>query len=434
MPKPPSVACGQSLPPSLYADTAPPAPPTPPLAGDVRADVAIIGGGFTGLSAALHLAEAGAKPVVLEANAPGWGASGRNGGQVNPGLKPPPDEVERDFGPELGGRMVAVSCGAPDFVFGLIRRLGIDCAARQGGTLRAAIHPRDERGLAGLAAQQQARGMPVELLDAARMARETGTSRYRAALLDPRGGQLHPLAYVRGLAAAALAAGAAVHGGTPALRARREGGDWLVETPGGRVRAARLILATNGYTGDLWPGLRRTVVPAYSAIVATEALSPALLDGLLRPGRVLYELGEITTYYRVDAEGRLLMGGRSQSHDAGGVESFRFLTRYATRLWPALRGVGWTHGWNGQVAITEDHYPHLHAPAPGVLACLGYNGRGVAMGSVMGRELARLSLGMDPAEAALPVTPIRPFRLHRFWRAGVATHLLYGRMRDWLGL
>jgi glycine/D-amino acid oxidase-like deaminating enzyme len=140
------------IPRTLYADTARPAPPTPPLDGDRRVSVVVIGAGFTGLSAALHLAEGGVDVAVLEAHAPGWGASGRNGGQVNPGLKHDPDTVEQDFGSDLGARMVALSGNAPNVVFDLIQRHQIECQALQSGTLRAAISPRDAAGIRTTAA------------------------------------------------------------------------------------------------------------------------------------------------------------------------------------------------------------------------------------------------------------------------------------------
>lgn len=422
------------LPPSLYAETATPAAPAPPLDAEAHADVCIVGGGFTGLSAALHLAEAGSVVVVLEAQEPGWGASGRNGGQVNPGLKPDPDEMERDFGPDLGGRMLALSYGAPDALFALVRRHQIACEARQEGTIRAAIDPRSAAAAQRSAEQCARRGWPVTYAAAAEAQAMTGTSRYVGAMVDARGGDVHPLSFARGLARAALAQGARIHGRSPALRIARDGADWRVTTPGGAVRAAHVVLATNGYTDDLWPGLRRSVVPVFSSIAATAPLADGIARAIMPRRASVYEAGRITVYYRMDRANRLLIGGRGPQRPIGDTAPIRYLTDYAARLWPGIAGVRWTHGWNGQLAMTPDHYPHLHEPAPGVVAALGYNGRGVAMATAMGGQIARRLLGEPAASLDMPVTSIRPIPFHGFWRLAVTAKLWEGRIRDRLGL
>jgi glycine/D-amino acid oxidase-like deaminating enzyme len=414
---------------SLYADTARPAAATPPLDGDRRVDVCVIGGGFTGLSAALHLAQQGVDVAVLEAHEPGWGASGRNGGQVNPGLKHDPDQVEADFGPDLGRRMVALSGEAPNVVFRLIERHQIECDALQSGTLRAALAARDGAGVRASAGQWIRRDAPVELLESAAARDATGTGRYVCAMLDRRGGQVNPLGYARGLAQAAMQAGAAVHGATPALAVKRNG-LWNVRTPTGTVRADKLVLATNGYTDDIWPGLRRSVVPVFSAIVASEPLPEPLMP--TRPS--LYELGRVTVYYRFDRANRLLMGGRSVQRDITGPDELRHLIGYAERLWPEMRGVPWTHAWSGQLAITPDHYPHVHEPDESALVCLGYNGRGVAMSTAMGPQLAKRVIGGATAPIDMPITTLKEIPFHALWRSAVTARMVYGRVRDWLGL
>jgi glycine/D-amino acid oxidase-like deaminating enzyme len=417
---------------NLYRDTAQPAPPTPALEADTRADIAVVGGGITGLSTALHAAEAGAKVILLESQEPGFGASGRNGGQVNPGLKLDPDTVERDFGIDLGRRMNALAGGAPAFVFDLIKRCAISCEARQNGTLRAALRAKHAAAIRVTAEQLIRRGAPVEFLEGEHVARATGTGRYVAALLDRRGGDVNPLSFARGLARAAIAAGAAVHGGSRVLGLKAAAGGWQLDTGRGSVIARHVVLATNGYTDTLWPGLRRTIVPLFGAIAATEPLSEALGRSVMPSRSVLYESGAITVYYRIDAHRRLLIGGRGPMREIHAAASIPHLTAYARELWPALRGVQWTHAWGGRLAMTRDHYPHVHEPARGILICLGYNGRGVALATAMGAQLAQRIVHPD-ASFDMPLTTLAPIPLHALWPIAVKAAILHGRASDFLG-
>jgi glycine/D-amino acid oxidase-like deaminating enzyme len=402
---------------------------TAPLHGDKSVAVAVVGGGFTGLSAALHLAQAGVEVAVLEANEPGWGASGRNGGQVNPGLKYEPEDIERQFGAGLGARMVALSGNAPNRVFEIIREHQIRSEAEQGGTIRAAFTAKSADFLRRATDRWQSRGAPVELLERDAALRATGTDRYVCAALDRRGGSVNPLGYARGLAEAAIRAGASIYSGSPATGVSRQGDRWSVTTPRGVVSARWLVLATNGYTDDLWPGLRQTVVPVYSGIVATEPLPESLATRILPQASVLYEHEDITVYYRLDASNRLLMGGRSRQRPMEGTAGLERLIAYAKRLYPFIGDVGWSHGWNGQLAITTDHYPHFAEPAPNVVVCMGYNGRGVAMATVMGGEIARRIQGAPPEELDMPMRPLRPIRFHRLWPLAVNARIAYRRLR-----
>jgi glycine/D-amino acid oxidase-like deaminating enzyme len=422
----------EPLPPSLYAESARPAADTPPLDGSRRVSVAVVGGGFTGLSTALHLAEQGVDVTVLEANEPGWGASGRNGGQVNPGLKHDPDEVEAHFGNDLGRRMIEMSWNAPNVLFDLVKRYQIQCDARQTGTLRAAYTPASARSVQSSYEQGARRDMPVKLLHRAKMREATGTDRYTCALLDPRGGHVNPLGYARGLAQAAVQAGARVHGATKVERVSRQGGHWSIETGSGTVTAEKIVLATNGYTDDLWPQLKRTIVPVYSGIVATEPIPEEIARNVLPIRSSLYELGQVTVYYRLDEQNRLLIGGRCRQRPVSTPEEMQFLIRYAHRLWPQLKPFKFTRGWNGQIAVTTDHYPHIHEPAEGALVCLGYNGRGVAMSTAMGPELARRIIGGTSAEMNMPVTDLKSIPFQSLWRFGVFARITYGRVRDYL--
>ena len=417
----------------LYVATARSAVSVPPLRTDARTEVAVVGAGYTGLSTALHLAERGVAVTLLEAHEPGWGAAGRNGGQVNPGLKHEPDEVERDLGEVYGPRLVRLAGEAPDYLFALIARLGIDCEARHAGTLRVAHHPRDAATVRDSVEQWRRRGVALESWDAAPTQAATGTGHYLAASFDPRGGAVNPLGLARGLADAAIAAGARLCGESRALKLDREGRGWRIVTPGATLRADRVVLATDGYTDDLWGGLRTSIVPIYSSIVATEPLPPELAASILPGGEVVYESGEVTTYYRLDRDGRLLMGGRGVQRRAPERRDYTHLSHYALQLWPALAGVEWTHWWNGQFALTPEFYPRLHSPAPNLLIGLGYSGRGVALGTALGAQLAAAAAGAALESLALPVTNVPRIPFHGLWRVGVRSRIAYGRVRDWLG-
>ena len=418
---------------SLYSETAGAREPTPALEGHKRSSVVVVGAGFTGLSAALHLAELGVEVIVLEAWEPGWGASGRNGGQVNPGWKHNPATVEATFGDVLGSRMVRFAYGAPDALFEIVRRFGIACEARQIGTIRAAYTASSLQAVEKLASECIDRSMPIQMLDRHAIADLTGTDRYLGAMRDLRGGDVHPLKLALGLARVALEFGARIYGRSPATRVVRAGGAWQVFTPSGSVTADKVLIATNGYTDGLWPGLASTIVPVFGAIAATDPL-PADLSRLVLPKRSsVFESGHTTAYSRVDQANRLIIGGRGPMRPIDSARDIPFITNYAERLWPQLKGVDWRHGWNGRLAMTKDQWPHLHELAPGVLTCLGYNGRGVALGVALGPQLAR-RLQSDTADIDIAVTPMKQIPFHRFWRLGVAATIAAGRLRDRFGL
>jgi glycine/D-amino acid oxidase-like deaminating enzyme len=415
---------------SLYRATTLAVGAFPELRGNTRADVAIIGAGITGLSAALHLVEQGSQAIVLEAHDIGWGASGRNGGQVNPGLKSDPGDLIKDFGERKGLKLIEAVGSAPAYLFDLVKRLDIDCAAANGGTIRVVRQPAEAEIIERSVRDWAKHGVALQRLDAAQLAALSGTDAYPCGLLDPRGGQVNPLAYTRGLADAASAKGARIFVGSPAVTMKREAGSWRITTPSGEVDAGHVVLATNGYTDGFWPKLRETVVPVFSAIAATDPLPEAIRQKILPGRQVLYESSWRVLYYRVDDQGRFLMGGPSGLRESADEASYEHLVRHARTLYPLLKSVPFRYFWNGQVAITKDHYPHFHEPAPGVIAALGYNGRGVAMGTVMGRLVSERIAGASAEELALPVTAIDPFPFHPFWKLAVTGRRLFGALRD----
>ena len=410
-----------------------PAPATPPLDASRPADVAIVGAGFSGLAAALRLAESGASVVVLEAGEPGWGASGRNGGQVIPGLKWDPDELVTMFGVEAGEELARVAGGSADTLFDLIARHGIDCEAKRCGWIQPTFADADNALAERRVAQWQRRGAPVELLDRASACRLVGSPIYRGGWLDRRAGSVQPLSYSRGLARAAQAAGVAVHGNSRVSQLARDGARWNVSTAHGPVvSAAQVLVATNGYSDDLWPRLRQSVIAANSFQVATEPLPEALLRTVLPEGQVASDTRKLLLYYRANHDGRLIMGGRGTFREPAGASDFSHLESVIGLVFPQLKGTRCAFHWSGRVALTRDHLPHVHRPAPGLTFLLGYNGRGVGLattlGSLMGAHLAAPEKNPLP----LPFTRIAPIPLHALHRLYATAILQMYRLSDHL--
>ncbi|GAB5469785.1 MAG: FAD-binding oxidoreductase [Rhodospirillales bacterium] len=402
-----------------------------PLSEDLDCDVAIVGGGFTGLRAALVLAEAGSRVALLEAGTVGYGASGRNGGQVNPLLPVGrPEDLRRAVGKVYFERLAEVSLNSADALFTLVRDYQIDCQARQQGWLRV-DHCAKARKTARAAAEAwRGYGLEVEFLERSDVIRLSGSKAYESGTLIPKGGAVQPLSLVRGLARAAKQAGAKIYEEAAVESLSREGASWLLRTRGGRVRADWVILATNGYTGDLWPGLEQSVIPISPVQIASDPLSPDVLAEILPQGHTIADTRRCIMYARREPGGQMVFGGLGQRTLHGRISGFGRLLRDAVRVFPQLREVTWTHRWGGRIAVTADRVPHFHEPEPGLIAGLGYNGRGVALSLEMGRVLAERALG-SPAEALpFPKTEIAAQPFQSVQARGAAVALAWMRFRD----
>ena len=425
--------------PSLWAATAPDAPPTAPLApGEHVADLAVIGAGFTGLSAALHAAQRGTDVVVLEASEIGWGASGRNNGLAIPALtRADPDVLVAEFGPETGESVVAILRDSAQTLFELVRRHGIDCEAAQTGWIQPA-HRESRLALSRSRFEQwRRRGAAVELLDRDRVAELTGSRFWYGGWRAATGGHLNPLAFARGLARAAIAAGARVHTRTPAAGIVREGDRWRVDTPAGCVRARFVVLATHGYSGlfapDAWPGVRKCIVPARSYQMATRPLPDDVRRTVLPGNAAMSDTHADLHFGHFDARGRFVTGG-ALVIAAGYDERLRArIGARLVRMFPQLEAAGeirFEHVWHGYFAATVDKLPRFHRLADGLVTWLGCNGRGVAFGTALGPVLADAAMGSKPALDALPFEPLRPIPAHALARRTALAAMLYYRWLD----
>jgi L-pipecolate oxidase len=398
----------------LWARTAPPAPPAPRLAEPLSAEIVVVGAGYTGLSAALHLAEAGSDVVVLEADEIGFGGSGRNVGLVNAGLWMPPNDVVRTLGADRGERLIALLGDAPSLVFDLIARHGIDCEATRTGTLHCAVGQRGLKQIEGRAAQWQKRGAPVRLLDRGETESKTGSAAFEGALLDLRAGTIQPLAYARGLARTAAAAGARLFVDSPVTTTEHKDGRWIARTPGGSVEAEWLVVATNAYTRRLWPEIGDELVRLPYFNLATPPLSDNLRRAILPERQGAWDTRQVLSSFRLDAAGRLIFGSFGALDGAGAVVHRAYAKRALSRLFPALGDVAFESEWYGMIDMTHDNVPRLHAFGPKMIGFCGYNGRGIAPGTAFGRVLADYIGGrIDERALPLPFTAPRPHRLRR---------------------
>ncbi|MDR3495627.1 MAG: FAD-binding oxidoreductase [Ancalomicrobiaceae bacterium] len=417
---------------SLWSALSPPAPEFATLAGDVSADVAVIGGGLLGLSTALHLAEQGCRTVLIEAAETGFGASGRNTGFVVPSLRTGlgPSDVRALVG-ETGDRLMALVGASGNLVFDLIARLGIDCSAEQTGWMQ----PAHTAAMLDVLRQRQldwhALGRTVEILDAAETAARIGAAGYHGALFDPTGGQINPLAYVRGLARAAQAAGAALYVRSPVVGIGTQHGRPVARTAHGQVTADRILLATNALVDGLSPSVARSIIPVRVFQIATEPL-PAELRRTILPQRTpVADTRHHTFAVRWSPDGRLITGGLVLPGPGRFERATTIFRRRLARMFPAIGAPAADYVWTGVIAATTDAMPRFMSVAPGVDAAIGCNGRGVALTTALGREIAALYAGrLEPAAFPLPHGAPIGIPAHGIAQLGPMLWLPWSNLRD----
>ena len=377
----------------------------PQISGDTTADLAIIGGGFTGCSTALEAAKSGMSVVLLEAETIGHGGSGRNVGLVNAGLWTPPDEVEETLGAEAGEKLNARLAAAPDLVFELIDKHQIDCDALRNGTLHCAHSNAGVSDLQNRFAQQQKRKAPLRLLDAAETQKRTGSNALHGALFDPRAGTIQPLKYCLGLAKAAIQNGAQLFERSPVISYAQKDDQWVVSTKGAEVKAKYLLDATNAYKSTAQPAPSFTKVHYFQ--LATEPLSTTEREKILPGLEGCWDTALVMSSFRYDKDGRLLIGSIGSLDQFGGRIHENWAREKLVQLFPELAHKRLDYAWDGQIAMTKDHLPKIKQLGPNGYSVFGYSGRGIGPGTVFGTSIAKYICSGDRAE--LPVAPIAAY-------------------------
>ncbi len=421
-------------PPSLWTDVTAARDVAPPLSGNTEADVAIVGGGLSGLSIALHLAARGSQVLLLEGAEVGWGASGRNNGQVIPTLSAvEPDAIVKRYS-EAGERFVRLIAQSAEFLFRLAEQENIDCEAEQTGWLQPAHSPGRVRLSERRVEAWRRFGSPAELLDRASVTAMVGSSFWHGGMFNPTGGHINPLALTRGLADACRRKGVRIHERTTVTGYRREGDGWRLLTRDGSVKARAMALATNAYTDasvpHLDPRISRSIVPLLSWQMATDPIGEAVRARILPGRQAVSDTRADLRFFRYDARNRLVTGGSVLGiHDAE-RRVVQHVSKRMAEAFPDMAQLRVTHVWSGRIGITRDRYPHIHRLGPDFWSWVGCNGRGVALAVAFGRELAAAIDGAPASELALPVTDVDPLPFHPVARRIAPFVLAWHKRRD----
>jgi len=398
-----------TFPPSYYAATANPVEPFPALAGDASCDVCIVGGGFTGLSAALELAERGLDVVLLEAHRAGWGASGRNGGQAGSGQRRDQDWLERAVGREDAHRLWDIAQAAKGLVRDRVAQHGIACELKPG-----VLHADHKRGFVAHshAYVGKLRGeygyADIRAVGEAEMREMLGSTLYFGGSLDMGAMHLHPLNFALGLADAARTAGARIFERSQATGIAA-GDPATVRAAQGSVRARFVILACNGYLDGLSPPIAARVMPINNFIIATEPLGEERARQIIRDGVAVADSKFVINYFRLSADRRLLFGGGETYSYEFPSDIKAFVRPCMLRVFPQLADVRIDYGWGGTLSITMKRMPYFARPGPNVLTACGYSGHGVALATLAGRILAEAVEGTVSRFDVMARLPVSPF-------------------------
>lgn len=416
---------------TLWHATAKPAALRPQAQGEITADLLIIGGGFAGLSTALHAAEAGLKVVLLEANQIAHGATGRNAGFVVPNFaKVDPEAVRAALGDAKGNQLVRMAASSADLVFDLIQRHAIACDAHRSGWIQPSHSETALARAKDRVRQWSAEGRPVEFLTAAAVQSLTGAQGWLGGWIDHSGGVLNPVAYARGLAQAAEKAGAHLHERSRVTALTATANGWQARTETATIQAARVVNVTNAYADTLIPGLSHSFFPLKVFQIATEPLPQSLRTRLLPGGQCVSDSRRNLFTFRFDAANRLITGGMHILGLGADVRVPKTIHRRMAQMLDLPDLPPLQYAWSGMAAVMPNFLPRLITPAKGLIAGIACNGRGIAMTTAMGRELAQWATG-TPAEAlAIPAASPAPIPLHALMRHAPNALLPISQWRD----
>lgn len=419
---------------SIWEAVTPPRPASPPLAGLQESEVAIIGGGFTGLSTALHLAKSGRKVSLIEGKTIGWGGSGRNNGQVIPTLSAvDPENIETYYG-EAGERLVALIRDSADYLFSLARAENIDCEAEQNGWFQPAHTPDHVRISEKRNQAWEKRGAPCQFLGGDETAKLLGSKAWFGGMLNPTGGHINPLMLARGLATVCEQAGVKIFENSPVSDVKRTGEKWSVTTANGSIKSDAVLMATNAYSNELSTSLEpktaRSVMPVTSWQMSTEPLSDEIRKEVIPARQAISDTRGDLQFFRYDARNALVSGAALMMPHNAGQRLSDMVGERLKNSFPQMGKPKFTHIWSGYVGIMPDHYPHFHKLGPNYWSAIGFNGRGVALSISIGREMARAINGDDLKDLALPLSEPKPILFHSISRRVARGALAYYRWRD----
>ncbi|PXA82943.1 FAD-dependent oxidoreductase [Nostoc sp. 3335mG] len=411
------VSAAGAYPPSWYAATRIEGPAAAPLDAGVETDVCVVGGGYAGLSAALHLARAGKRVVLLEADRLGWGASGRNGGQVHVGMRREQEWLEQHLGPDDASELWRVALDARAHLDWLMQDQGAACDFTP-GYLHVDHRAGYVRHTKAHVEHLQARYgyEPIRFVDRDEARHLVGSSGYHGGLLDMRGGHLHALNFALGIAKAASSAGAALHELSPVTSLDRKGDRWTVRTPRGAVTANRVVLACNGYLRGLEPKVEQRVMPINNYVAVTAPLGAERAQQIVRNGYAVSDSRFVVYYFRITPDGRLLFGGGENYSYRFPADIAGFVRKHILAIFPQLADVAIDHAWGGTLAITPNRLPYVREVEPGMIAVGGFSGLGVVMAPYVGKLVADALTGDDADYARLARLPIPRFPGGRLMR------------------